>query len=153
MTLTRCRKRRGNTKRRPCQAVRAVVDDGDDGVIPEKALKGRSISNHVKSANTKCLYTVVIRNISLTDTHRFGDFKSSDAPVAVHGVTYPYRSGKKPIAMYVFNYCSRSTYPATLCPDFLTPRTHVDDEISQRTFMPWVSSRAAGRQPHSRTVI
>jgi hypothetical protein len=74
VTLTRCKKRRGNTKGRPGQAVLAIVDV--DEAIPEKALNGRSISNHVKSVNTKCLYTypklLTNRYLQVWGRHPFG---------------------------------------------------------------------------------
>ena len=62
VTLTRCKKRSRNIKKRSGQAVSAIVD----GQIPERALKGRSISNHIKSVYTKRLYAYA--NL-LTDKH------------------------------------------------------------------------------------
>ena len=64
---------------------------------------------------------------SLTNTCRFGDVKPSDSPVAVRSVTYPYPSGEKPIATYIFYYRSRSTYLETLCEWVATLGTHADN--------------------------
>jgi hypothetical protein len=72
---------------------------------------------------------ILIQSFSLTDTYRFGDVIPSDSPVAVHGVTYPYPSGEVPIATYVFNYRSRSTYLAPLCSGSSTLGTNANDEI------------------------
>jgi hypothetical protein len=74
---------------------------GDDQV-PEQALRGRSISDHVKYVDI----TAANSPILLTKIYRIGDLEQSDEKIFTCQVTYPWK--KKLLGNFIFKYRSHS---------------------------------------------